>query len=103
MKLTKVATADGRQKYSVMNSKSTDDMSKYQKVLTTGIVSMDTAENLIVIKTVSGMAMAVATAVDQLEISGLMGCIAGDDTIFCAIKDRHMASDVVAAIRRAAQ
>ncbi len=103
MKLTKVATADGRQKYSVMNSKSADDMSKYQKVLTTGIVSMDTAENLIVIKTVSGMAMAVATAVDQLEISGLMGCIAGDDTIFCAIKDRHMASDVVAAIRRAAQ
>lgn len=38
------------------------------------------------IKTVSGMAMAVATAVDALEIDEIVGCIAGDDTIMCAVR-----------------
>lgn len=102
MKLTKVATADGRQKYSVMAGTSVDVLSKYQKVLATGIVSMDTAENIIVVKTVSGMAMAVAAALDNMEIPGLMGCIAGDDTIFCAAKNSPMAPEIVASIRKAA-
>lgn len=102
MKLTKVATADGRQKYSVMTGHSVDVLSKYQKVLATGIVSMDTAENIIVIKTVSGMAMAVAAALDNMEIPGLMGCIAGDDTIFCAAKNSKMAPEIIANIRKVA-
>ncbi len=101
MKLTKVATADGRQKYSVMTGKSVDVLSKYQKVLATGIVSMDTAENIIVVKTVSGMAMAVAAALDNMEIPGLMGCIAGDDTIFCAAKNSRMAPEIIENIRKA--
>lgn len=102
MKLTKVATAEGRQKYSVMTGQSMEVLSKYQKVLATGIVSMDTAENIIVIKTVSGMAMAVAAALDNLEIPGLMGCIAGDDTIFCAAKNSRMAPEIIVNIRKAA-
>lgn len=100
MKLTKVATADGRQKYSVMTGQSADVLSKYQKVLATGIVSMDTAENIIVVKTVSGMAMAVAAALDNMEIPGLMGCIAGDDTIFCAVKNSRMAPEIISNIRK---
>ena len=47
---------------------------------------MDMAQNILVIKTVPGMAMAVAAALDALHINGIVGCIAGDDTIMCAIR-----------------
>jgi transcriptional regulator of arginine metabolism len=47
---------------------------------------MDMAQNILVIKTVSGMAMAVAAALDALQINSIVGCIAGDDTILCAIR-----------------
>ncbi|MBQ9232830.1 MAG: arginine repressor, partial [Lachnospiraceae bacterium] len=62
------------------------------------IVSMDYAENIIVIKTVSGMAMAVGTCVDRLSISGILGCIAGDDTLFLAIKDKTHAEKIIGEI-----
>lgn len=46
---------------------------------------MDQAENILVIKTISGMAMAIAAALDNLEVPGVVGTIAGDDTVMCAI------------------
>lgn len=51
-----------------------------------GFTSMDMAQNILVIKTVSGMAMAVAAALDAIHFSEVVGCIAGDDTIMCAIR-----------------
>ena len=59
---------------------------KYTRVLREGFVSMDMAQNILVIKTVSGMAMAVAAALDALHLENVVGCIAGDDTIMCAIR-----------------
>ena len=47
---------------------------------------MDAAQNILVIKTVSGMAMAVAAALDALHWQDIVGCIAGDDTVFCAVR-----------------
>ena len=49
-------------------------------------MSMDMAQNILVIKTVSGMAMAVAAALDAIHFHEIVGCIAGDDTIMCAIR-----------------
>ena len=49
-------------------------------------MSMDMAQNILVIKTVSGMAMAVAAALDAIQFHEIVGCIAGDDTIMCAIR-----------------
>ena len=51
-----------------------------------GFLSMDNAQNILVIKTVSGMAMAVAVALDSMKWNEVVGCIAGDDTIMCAIR-----------------
>ena len=59
---------------------------KYIRILRDGYMSMDMAQNILVIKTVSGMAMAVAAALDALHFSELVGCIAGDDTIMCAVR-----------------
>ena len=67
---------------------------KYSRVLKEGYVSKEMASSLIVIKTVTGMAMAVAVAIDHMELPGVVGCIAGDDTIMCALRSRedaHMA------------
>ena len=47
---------------------------------------MEMAQNIVVLKTVSGMAMACAAAIDAMNIPGIVGCIAGDDTIMCAVK-----------------
>lgn len=86
LKLTKVSTDNGRQKYIVVHNKSTDMNRKYIRVLKDGFVSMDMAMNILVIKTVSGMAMAVAAALDALEWHEIVGSIAGDDTIMCAVR-----------------
>ena len=56
------------------------------RVLKDGYVSMDNAMNILVIKTVAGMAMAVAAAIDAMMWDEVVGCIAGDDTIMCAIR-----------------
>lgn len=47
---------------------------------------MQMAQNILVIKTEQGMAMAVAAALDAMRFSEIVGCIAGDDTIFAAVK-----------------
>ena len=89
LKLTKVQTETGRQKYAVIQSAghhSAGMNERLVRVLKDAFVSMDKAQNILVIKTVSGMAMAAAAALDSLEIENLVGCIAGDDTIMCAIR-----------------
>ena len=59
---------------------------KYIRILRDGYASMDMAQNILVIKTVSGMAMAVAAALDAIRFHEIVGCIAGDDTIMCAVR-----------------
>ena len=86
LKLTKVSVGAGKQKYVVHRQDEPEMSEKYIRVLRDGYVSMDMAQNFLVIKTVSGMAMAVAVAVDSMKWNEVVGCIAGDDTIMCAIR-----------------
>ena len=86
LNLTKIATKGGKQKYAVQSSSDIVSNSKYMRVLNDGIITMDTAGNILVGKTVSGMAMAVAAALDAMQIKEILGCIAGDDTIMCVVK-----------------
>lgn len=95
MKLSKQVTEDGRQKYVYSTADSDVMQDKYVSVLKAGFVKMDVAQNLLVIKTVSGMAMALAAAIDAIEMSEVVGCIAGDDTIFVAIKTGEEAIEVM--------
>ena len=85
LKLTKIQSENGRQRYMVMQNQ-TAFSDKYIRILKDGYVSMDMAQNILVIKTVSGMAMAVAAALDEIHFHEIVGCIAGDDTIMCAIR-----------------
>ena len=85
LKLTKVQSESGKQRYMVLQNQSSFS-DKYSRILRDGYMSMDMAQNILVIKTVSGMAMAVAAALDALHFSEIVGCIAGDDTIMCAVR-----------------
>ena len=58
---------------------------------------MEQAQNIVVVKTVPGMAMAVGAALDALKFDGMVGCIAGDDTVMCAI---HSSEDAVGFMNR---
>ena len=84
--LSKVPAGNGRQKYVVLRQDDSHLWDKYVRVLRDGFVSMDMAQNILVIKTVSGMAMAVAAAVDAMKFREIVGSIAGDDTIMMAVR-----------------
>ena len=99
LKLTKVQSENGRQRYMVMQNQ-TAFSDKYIRILKDGYVSMDMAQNILVIKTVSGMAMAVATALDNIGWKEIVGCIAGDDTIMCAIRTMEDAQTVMAELEK---
>lgn len=86
LKLTKVSIGNGRQRYVIFRQDDSHMEDKFIRVLKDGFVSMDMAQNILVIKTVSGMAMAVAAAVDALKFQEVVGCIAGDDTIMVAVR-----------------
>ena len=97
LKLTKVAMSNGRQKYAALTEANEDLSEKYTRVFRDAFVSMDMAQNILVIKTVSGMAMAVAAAIDAMHLHGIVGCIAGDDTIMCAVRS---VDDTIAVMSR---
>ena len=84
LKLSKVSDGRGRQKYAVLGREEGTVGARYVRVLKEGFTSMDMAQNLVVIRTVSGMAMAVAAALDAMKFPEVLGCIAGDDTIMVA-------------------
>ena len=86
LKLTKVSLNNGKQKYVALNETSEDMTKKYTRVFKEGFVSMDMAQNILIVKTVSGMAMAVAAALDHMDCNEIVGSIAGDDTIMCAVR-----------------
>lgn len=84
--LTKMSVNGGPQKYVAVDNNEKNINDKLLEIMKAGYVSMDKAQNILVVKTVSGMAMAVAAALDSLKMNEIVGCIAGDDTIMCAIR-----------------
>ncbi len=87
LKLIKVALDNGRQKYAVGNEgEGQHIVRKYIRVFQDGVRSIDMAQNILVVKTESGMAMAVAAALDAMDCKEVVGSIAGDDTVMCAVR-----------------
>lgn len=99
LKLSKVTNKDGRQRYIVLKQEENYLLDKYNRVLREGFVSMDQAQNILVVKTVSGMAMAVAAAIDGLKYPEIVGSIAGDDTIMVAVRSTEETTTLIHKIR----
>ena len=91
LNLTKMSVDGGKQRYVIIQNADVEMNNKYIRILKEGFISMDMAQNIIVIRTVAGMAMAVCAALDALKWHEIVGSIAGDDTIMCAAKTADMA------------
>jgi transcriptional regulator of arginine metabolism len=91
LKLMKVAGDSGRQRYALLQNQTPGTAGRYVRVLREACQSIEPAGNLIVVKTAPGMAMAAAAAMDELDWNEVVGSIAGDNTIFCAVRSTDQA------------
>ena len=95
LNLSKVSVDGKRTRYATLMKDKPVSGDKFIRVLREAYVSMDMAQNILVIKTAPGMAMAVCAALDALEWNEIVGSIAGDDTIFIVIKEGATQQQVV--------
>lgn len=103
LKLIKIACEGGANKYKYAVSPGDDIRisAKYRNIIRETVVKIDSADNIVVLKTYSGMAQAAAAAVDGMNWGEIVGSIAGDDTIFVLMREREAALDFVDRFRSA--
>ena len=94
LKLMKVAGKDGKSRYAILTEPSVELGDKYTRILQDTLTSLDVGQNMLVIRTVPGMAMGVAAALDALKWKEILGSIAGDDTVMCVARDAEQAEIV---------
>ena len=100
LKLSKVPGPGGVQYYQLLEPEEQAYADKYIRVLREALMSMDTAGNLLVIRTMSGMANAVAAALDHFRFEEIVGTLAGDDTVLLVFHDSGHAADFCEQVRQ---
>ncbi len=100
LRLVKTLGNDGKYRYVTAEKKSSDLQSGFSSLFGSAVGSIESAENLVVIRTLSGMAQAVCASIDSLTFAAVVGTIAGDDTIFIACRSTELASDVADELRK---
>ena len=92
MRLVKELGPKGNYRYVAAPRQDTSDLDiRLKKIFKESVISYDIAQNLLVIKTLPGLAPAACSALDGMEIEGLVGTLAGDDTAFLAMRDNSYA------------
>lgn len=94
LKMMKVTGKDGKSCYVILQELPTEMGEKYTRVLHDALLTIDQGQNILVIRTVPGMAMGVAAALDALNWEEILGSIAGDDTVMCVARTLEEASSV---------
>ncbi len=101
LKLIKVPVANGKYKYTVaQKDENIDTQSSFKTIFKTAVRSIDFAQNMIVLKTTSGMAQGVCYELDSIEMDGILGTIAGDDTIFVVTSSNSKSASLVAELKK---
>lgn len=100
LRLLKVLTKDGRYKYATIKQQESVISDRFIKLFRDSVTSIDSAENMIVIKTLTGAANAAAAALDTLDLKDLVGSLAGDDTIFLLIRDKTKVPEVIEVFKK---
>ncbi|SUY47175.1 arginine repressor [Clostridium putrefaciens] len=100
LKLTKVLSSEGRYKYVVISTDQNQISDKLASVLTNTVLSIESIDKMVVIKTLSGSASAAAEAIDNLQLTEIAGTIAGDNTILILVRSLERAEELVRKIRK---
>lgn len=95
LRLVKVMSKDGNYKYATMGQGQEGITDRLSKIFENSVVSIDSAMNIVVIKTIPGAAQICASAIDYMGIDQIVGTIAGDDNVFIAIRDVKYVDDVL--------
>ena len=93
LRLIKVLTESGSYKYATVDKAGLKD--RFISIFAHSVVSMAEAGNLIVIKTITGTAPAAAEAIDSMRLDDIVGTMAGDNTIFVAVKDPAVTPELI--------
>ncbi len=97
--LVKEPVGQGRYRYTVSSQRSRLNVAdKLRGIFRESIVSIDNAQNIVVIKTMSGLANAAAAAVDSMNVPYMVGSLAGDDTAFLVMRDTESAKSFCAEV-----
>lgn len=95
MHLVKELGPNGNYRYVEPVKNNNDDYEqRLRKILRESVLSYDYAQNLLIIKTLPGLASAACSAIDSMNINGLVGTLAGDDTAFLALRDNAAAMEL---------
>ena len=98
--MVKVAEAGGEYHYAVGKTQEKYQAShKFYSIFLASVVKIDYANNLVVIQCYTGMAQAVCACIDSLEWQGVVGTVAGDDTILMILRDEQTAAEMVKTLR----
>lgn len=100
LRLVKTLGSDGKYRYVTAELNTTNLQSGFSSLFGTAVVSIDRAENLVVIKTLSGMAQAICASLDSINYSSVVGTIAGDDTIFIACRSKELAAELAEELKK---
>ncbi len=100
LRLVKTLSHDGKYKYSAGKDNTKDYSSKFYSLLSDSAVMIDCACNMVVIKSLTGMAQAVCASMDSMHWEGIVGTLAGDDTIFIVMKNEEYARQLVAELNK---
>jgi transcriptional regulator of arginine metabolism len=95
LKLVKAITSAGKYKYIVPNVRTENNIAVMSSALTDAVVKIVAAKNIVVIKTLSGMANAIAVCVDTMLHDNIVGSVAGDDTVLIVTADDDIAASMV--------
>ena len=95
LRLIKVLTGDGHYKYATVEKAETDLQERFIRLFSNCVVSITSSGNLIVLKTMAGSAAVAAEAIDSLKWPEIAGSIAGDNTIFVAVREGKNVSDLI--------
>ena len=87
LRLIKVLSDDGAYKYATVDKAEADLKDRFINIFAHSVISISATGNLVVIKTIPGTASAAAEAIDSMRMDEVVGTIAGDNSIFIAVKD----------------
>ncbi|WP_425448587.1 arginine repressor [Dethiothermospora halolimnae] len=95
LRLVKVLSKNGRYKYAAMGQNQEGTTDRLLKIFKNSIISMETAGHLLVIKTLPGAAQISGSAIDALDMEQIVGTIAGDDTVFVAVRNKDAIKEII--------
>ncbi|MEE0968857.1 MAG: arginine repressor [Clostridia bacterium] len=94
LKLAKTQTNKGKYRYMRPVTNENAPGVSFNAALAASIISIEVGENIVVVRTYPGMANAVATGIDSMRHSDILGSVAGDDTIIIVTRSKDIAEGI---------